>query len=220
MTFHKKWSLEIIRDGFIKFEKKFSRLPTGPEIDEIDYLPSSRQLHRLFGGLPQLRILLGYHDVDFSKGIHRSKIGLDSNKRSKASEDNLRDILFEKFHEPFVHLEKPIDKNRKLRVDFYVFNPIENFAVDIFTTETYHNLDTNVYIKLKKYHHIQERLYFVLLSENLTVGDVSLFIERRPSHFPSNIKLVTLDQFTEIIKSIPSYENPTIKSQSDLSKIP
>ncbi len=208
MPYIKKWSLEIIKAGFEKFEKEHGRLPTGPEIDKSEYLPSSRQLNRLFGGLPDLRKLLGYIETDFSKGTYRSKIGLASNKRSKLSEDKLRDILFEKFHEPFVHLEKPIDKTRKLRADFYVFNPLENFAVDIFTTETYHNLDTNVYIKLKKYSHIKEKFYLVLLSEKLTAGDVSLFNSRKAKNFPNNIKLVTLECFIDIINDIPSYSDP------------
>ena len=175
MPFSKKWSLESIRDGFERFEKEFGRLPTGPEIDGSGYLPSSRQLHRLFGGLPQLRALLGYQDIDFSKGTYRSKIGSDSNKRSKLSEDSLRDILFGKFHEPFVHLEKPIDKNRKLRVDFYVFNPAQNFAVDIFTTETYHNLDTNVYIKLKK---IKKKLFKMIWTTYLVVILILMMLSR------------------------------------------
>lgn len=205
---NKKWSLERIREGFERFHKENGRLPTGPEIDACEYLSSTRQLNRLFGGLPELRKLLGYSETDFSKGKYRSEIGIASNKRSKISEDTLRDILFEKFHEPFVHLEKPIDKYRKLRADFYVYNPLENFAVDVFTTETYHNLDTNVYIKLRKYSHITELFYLVLTSENLTAGDVALFNKRKAKNFPVNIKLVTFQQFIELIGTMPSYQNP------------
>lgn len=204
----RKWTLEKVQAGFKKFEVENGRLPTGPEIDICPDLPSSRQLNRLFGGLPELRKLLGYSETDFSKGKYRSEIGIASNKRSKVSEDALRDILFERFHEPFVHLEKPIDKYRKLRADFYVFNPVKNFAVDVFSTETYHNLDTNVYIKLKKYSHIRELFYLVLTSKNLTAGDVALFNQRKAKNIPTNIKLITVEQFVEIIILIPSYQNP------------
>lgn len=207
-----KWTLEIIRDGFEKFHREHDYYPKVPDdIDTCEYLPSRRQIQRTFGGLPQLRTLLGLKDIYLSKGVYRSKIGLDSNKRSRVAEDHLRDLLYEKFHEPFVHLEKPIDTIRKLRADFYIFNPIENFAVDVFSTETYHNLETNVYIKLQKYSHLKLRLYFVLVSSKLTVGDVSHFNSRKPERFPANIQLVTLNQFLEIIKDIPAYSNPTKK---------
>jgi len=211
MTFIKKWSLEDITRGIKKFVDENDRLPTSSEVDKLDYLPSSRQIQRLFGGLPNLRKLIGYDDVYLAKGKHRSKIGYAANKRSKISEDNLRDILYKKFHEPFVHLEKPIDPVRKLRADFYIFNPIENFAVDIFATETLHNLDTNIYIKLKKYSHLPGKMYFVLVSKELTAGDVSLFIKRKSDKFPKNIKLVTLNDFIEMIDEIPAYSNPVIK---------
>lgn len=211
MTFIKKWSLEDISSGIKKFVNENGRLPTSSEVDRIDYLPSSRQIQRLFGGLPNLRKLIGYDDVYLAKGKHRSKIGYDSNKRSKISEDNLRDILYQKFHEPFVHLEKPIDPIRKLRADFYVFNPIENFAVDIFATETLHNLDTNIYIKLKKYSHLPLKMYFVLVSKQLTVGDISLFMRRKSDKFPKNIQLITLDDFIKMIQTIPAYQNPIVE---------
>lgn len=212
MSFTKKWSLEIIRDGFERFEKEHGHYPKTPDdIDDCDYLPSRRQIQRIFGGLPQLRTLLGLRDIYLSKGVHRSKIGLNSNRRSRISEDNLRDILFKKFHEPFVHLEKPIDTVRKLRADFYVYNPLENFAIDVFATETYHNLETNIYIKLQKYSHLKLKLYFVLVSEELTAGDVDLFNSRKSSKFPPNIRLVTFGQFLEIIEGITVHPDPTQK---------
>ncbi len=210
MSFSKKWSIENIQAGFQRFEKEFGHLPTGPEVDKTDYLPSSRQIQRLFGGLPELRVLLGHKYINFSKGIHRSRIGVSANYRSRISESKLRDILYKKFHEPFVHVEKPIDPIRKIRADFYIFNPIENFSVDIFTTETSHDLSTNVGIKLNKYSHFQEKMYLVLLSEKLTAGDILLLLKRKKNKFPSNVQLVTLEDFINVIKTIPSYQNPTI----------
>lgn len=158
--------------------------------------------------MPQLRELLGHKEIFLSKGKHRSKIGFESNQRSKISEAKLRDILYEKFHEPFVHLEKPIDTEKKLRADFYVFNPIENFCVDIFTTETSHDLASNVYIKVRKYSHLREKMYLVLLSEKLTEGDIALLTERKKNKLPENIELITLDNFIKKISSVPAYPNP------------
>ncbi len=204
----KRWTLEKIKDGFERFQKKYGRLPASQEVDKFEYLPSSRQIQRLFGGLPQLRKLIGHKDVYLSKGEHRSKIGFESNQRSRISEARLRDILYAKFHEPFVHLEKPIDTEKKLRADFYVFNPIENFSVDIFTTETPHDLSSNVYIKVRKYSHLKEKMYLVLFSKKLTEGDVSLLVERKKIKFPENIELITMDNFIKKVLSIPAYPNP------------
>lgn len=207
----RKWDIEKIRLGFDLFYQQHGRFPSVQEIDKSKNLPSCRQIQRIFGGLPQLREALGHSEIFLSKGKHRSKIGFESNHRSKISEDKLRDILYEKFHEPFVHLEKPIDKLRKLRADFYVFNPIENFSVDIFTTETFHDLGSNVYIKLQKYLHLKEKMYLVLFSEKLTEEDVILLIKRKKVKFPDNIKLITFNSFIKKISSIPAYSNPINK---------
>lgn len=209
MTYSKKWTLENIKKGFELFICENNRQPTPSEINAADYLPSCRQIQRIFGGLPQLRELLGYEDIYLSKGKHRSRIAQESNKKSRESETRLRDIILcERFHKPFVHIERPIDEARKTRVDFYVFNPVENFAVDIFTTETYHDLESNVYIKLREYFHLKEKIYFVVSSEKLTEGDVSLFVSRKAEKFPSNIKLISLNCFLERISSISAYQNP------------
>lgn len=208
MAFKRKWTLELVRDGLERFARENGRQPRVGEIDKLEYLPSSRQIQRLWGGLPQLRSLLGYEDTNFSKGKHRSKIAHESNRKSRLSEVRLRNLLFEKFHEPFVHVERPIDDSRKLRADFYIYNPIENFAVDIFVTETFHDLVTNVFIKLRKYSQLKEKMYLVLLSENLTVGDVRLLIERRKTDFPENIELMTQNDFLEKISTITAYPNP------------
>lgn len=208
MGYKKRWNLENIKSGFDLFHQQHGRFPSVQEIDKLENLPSCRQIQRIFGGLPQLRELLGHKEIFLSKGKHRSKIGFESNRRSRLSETRLRDILYEKFHEPFVHQEKPIDTEKKLRADFYVFNPQKNFSVDIFTTETFHDLGTNVYIKLQKYSHLKEKMYLVLLSEKLTEGDVALLVERKKNKFPENIELITLDSFIKRVLSIPAYPNP------------
>ena len=68
------WTLEKIREGFERFRVEHGRLPIAPEIDKLDYLPSSRQIQRKFGGLEKLRADLGYEDTHFGRGTYRSEI--------------------------------------------------------------------------------------------------------------------------------------------------
>ena len=129
----KKWSLDNIKLGFEKFEKEYGRLPTAIEIDKVKYLPSSRQIQRLFGGLPNIRKLLGYTDIHFGAGTYRANIGKNVNIRGREGEIMIKNFLIQKFHTPFVHIERPLEESTKSRLDFYVYSPSGNFAVDVFT---------------------------------------------------------------------------------------
>lgn len=59
-----KWDKEKIKEGFENFYKENGRLPTAPEVDNLDYLPSSRTIQRSFGGLQKIRKDLGYEDIN------------------------------------------------------------------------------------------------------------------------------------------------------------
>ena len=100
------WSIQKIKEGFEKFERDNGRLPTAPEIDKLDYLPSSRQIQRKFGGLEKLRQVLGYKDTNFGRGAFRSEIANRVNRRGRDVEIQLEKILSNKFNEVFVHTEK------------------------------------------------------------------------------------------------------------------
>ncbi|MDD4819113.1 MAG: hypothetical protein PHH27_02975, partial [Candidatus Colwellbacteria bacterium] len=117
-----RYSIEEIKEGFERFKVINGRLPIAPEIDKIDYLPSSRQIQRRFGGLENLRKTLGYTDTNFGKGLFRSEITNRVNKRGRESEKTLEKILKDKFGEVFVHTEKIFDDSKN-RVDFYIYCP-------------------------------------------------------------------------------------------------
>lgn len=210
MAYKKQWSLENVKAGFLKFEKENGRLPTAKEIDSVVFLPSIRQIQRIFGGLPQLRELIGYADINFSIGKFRSKIGLESNLRGKAGEKTIRNLLIDKFHNPFVHIERPTGDSSKSRLDFYVFTPSGNFAVDVFTTSTVHDLGTNLNIKIAKYKNFEEKLYFVLMSDCINTKDIRLHLSRRKTEFPKNMHLLLVDDFIQEINSIACYVNPCV----------
>ena len=97
------WTIESIKSGFERFRIEHGRLPTAPEIDTLDYLPSSRQIQRKFGGLEKLRTLLGYADTHFGKGIFRTQIANRIGIKGRQVELMLEKILRKKFGEVFVH---------------------------------------------------------------------------------------------------------------------
>ena len=145
-----EWTIEKVKEGFNRFYTEHGRLPTSPEIDKIDYLPSSRQIQRKFGGLENLRAQLGYADTHFGKGKYRSAIATRVNSRGRIAEIELENVLRKKFGEVFVHTEKIFDDSKN-RVDFFIYSPDGNFGIDIFYTDTMLDLQKNINIKIDKY---------------------------------------------------------------------
>ncbi len=100
------WTKENILDGLTKFFDETNRYPTSFEIDANEFLPSSRQIQRSFGGLPKLRKELGLKISNYTKGRVRSDLAKALSKRGSMSERYFEKILVDKFGEYFVHVEK------------------------------------------------------------------------------------------------------------------
>lgn len=201
------WDLNLIKKGFDLFLKQNGRLPTSPEIDNLDYLPSSRQIQRKFGGLEKLRSDLGYEDVHFGKGKFRSAIAKKSNIKGRESEIKLEKILSNLFHEVFVHTEKIFD-DTKNRIDYYIYSPSGDFGIDIFQTGTIKDLQKNVNVKLSKYKNFSKELYFVVDNSLFSQKDLNDSSESKKYPLPKNIKLVNIDTLLNIVKSKEVYINP------------
>lgn len=203
----KRWTIEKIKDGFEKFFKEHGRLPIAPEIDQLEYLPSSRQIQRKFGGLEKLRELLGYKNVHFGQGDFRSKIATRANLKGREVELRLEKVLRDKFHEVFVHTERIFDDSKK-RVDFYVYSPDGNFAVDIFYTNTIRDLQKNINIKIDKYQKFPNQLYLVVANSYFEQDDLDRYAQTKKKILPSNTKILTFDHLLEKIKDKRSYPDP------------
>jgi hypothetical protein len=202
-----EWDINKIKDGFEKFKLLNGRLPTAPEIDNLDYLPSSRQIQRKFGGLEHLRKLIGYQDAHFGKGLHRSKIAHKSNSRGRGVEIELEKILRKKFGEVFVHTEKIFD-NSKNRVDFFIYTPDGNFGVDIFATETIKDLNKNINIKLDKYTNFTDKLYFVVSGTSFSQSEIDQSVSLKKKSLGKNTFVVNLLSLQEIITHMKTYPDP------------
>ena len=206
---NEEWTIEKIKEGFERFKTENGRLPTAPEIDQLEYLPSSRQIQRKFGGLEKLRAVLGYQDTHFGKGAYRSEIANRSNTKGRDTEISLEKILREKFQEVFVHTERIFDDSKN-RVDFYVYSPDGNFGIDVFYTETIRDLQKNINIKIDKYQKFPHQLFLVVGNENFVQKELDEYMISKRKALPQNTTITTLKTLFEIIKNKRSYPNPLI----------
>lgn len=201
------WNINKIKLGFERFLRENGRLPIAPEIDKLDYLPSSRQIQRRFGGLEKLRSQLGYLDTNFSRGTYRMNIAKRSNKKGREVELELEMILRKKFHEVFVHTERIFD-NSKNRVDFYIYSPDGIFGIDIFYTDTMQDLQKNINIKIDRYQNFSHQLYLVVANPIFKQQDLDSYSENKKKTLPKNTKILTLKSLLYIVESKATYPDP------------
>ncbi len=211
------WTKENIMVGFNKFFDENNRYPTAEEIDDYEYLPSSRQIQRAFGGLKNLRKILGLPVTDFGSGKNRSVIAYFINKRGIKGEREIEEILTDHFGEYFVHIEKPLYKyfpegtsfKNKIRADFFVYHKEGHFAVDVFFAKGKKQLNIILNTKAKHYSHINIKTYFVLLSEGEGFTDdvIEHVLNAKILKLDQNIKSLTKRAF---IKEINTFKPLTM----------
>jgi hypothetical protein len=203
INFLKPWNQENMIDGFRKFFDDTGRYPTAEEIDDYEFLPSSRQIQRAFGGLVNLRKELGLKIDDYSRGENRSKIGFEVNKIGGLAEKEMEEELISHFGEYFVHVEKPLykyikpesklRKDSKCRVDFLVYAQNYLFCVDVFHTKTMRTFVGNVNAKSKKYNEMG----------SITNEKIEHYVANKTSKLDPNIRIVNKTSFYEMIKKLP-----------------
>jgi hypothetical protein len=211
MPFQSVWTKEKIEKSYKDFIKKNGRQPTLPEINNAPDMPSVRQIQRIYGSVPRLRESAGLerHEAYLSQGSHRSQIASQSYKNSRQSEKQITKELISLFGEHFVHIERPVnyEASTKIRFDCFVFSPDGNFAVDIFTTETVHDLASNLYIKFSKYKDFRDSIvYLVLDTKGLDRGDVSKLTTSRLSLSNKNIIVILYKDFIKEVSTMNKYK--------------
>lgn len=201
------WTTNKIKEGFERFMEENGRLPSAVEIDVIEYLPSSRLIQRKFGGLEQLRGQFGYCDTHFGKGKFRSSIAFRVGSRGRAEELSLEKVLRQHFGEVFVHTEKMFDTSKN-RVDFFVYSPAGNFGVDVFYTESMHCLQSNINIKMKKYHAFTLELLLVVANSKFKQSDLDSYAAAKIKPLPQTMKLITMKTLLTYIQTRQAYRDP------------
>ena len=206
MKNNKIWTLEKVKEGFEKFYRTYNRYPTAYDIDDFNFLPSSRQIQRSFGGLVKLRKILELKIENYGNGKSRSRLAHNSNILGKKCERIVLELLKNKFDEKFVHIEKPVEGDYKNRFDFYVYAKPKNFAIDVFGSDDTRNLVNNFNIKEKKYlksNNEKESLYFIYIGDKINESKLAIWYQKKKSKIPKNWKIISLK---ELKKEMNRYE--------------
>jgi len=195
-------TLKSVKNGFEKYYSLNGRYPTALEIDRCEYLPSSRQIQRNWGGLKKFRELIGLEISDYSSGINRHTIGLVSNNNARNTEIAVRNILINIYGEVFVHEEKKYGKLRN-RIDFFIYAS-NNFGVEVFNTSNRDTFMRNMYIKMPKYVDFEYPLYYVVTGGNVTQEEIDKSINNfKSSYLRDNHYCMNIDHFNKHINSLP-----------------
>ncbi len=199
------WTIEDIKSGIERFIIEYGRPPKAREWDKVEYLPSARTVQRTYGGLERLRSELGYQDHHYGKGAYRSSIAATVNVRGAQGEAFIKNSLIEIFGEEFVHEQKMLIRNSKKRIDFYVYSPEGNFAVDVFSCETMHDFTGNVNHKLSVYEAYEGELYFVLISRAITGLEITSALNSKKKQVKQTTHIVTDSEFLSGLKGKRRY---------------
>jgi hypothetical protein len=207
------WTLEKIRNGFNKFYEAHSRYPTAYDVDDFDFLPSSRQIQRRFGGLVNLRKELGLKIKNYGEGKNRTEVSHRIVKEGRECENVVLDSLRNIFDEKFIHIEKPIigkidGYDSKDRYDFYVYAKPNNFAIDVFKTNDVRNLVNILNIKEKKYKKTtnSEKLYFIYFGQDINQEKLLYWKENKKNKFPENWEIINVNDFNKELTKYSSYK--------------
>lgn len=202
------WTIEKIQKGLERYKQEHARYPTGPEMDVCDYLPSSRQIQRSFGGLKGLREKLGLDIIDFRKGALRSQAVAQIGQRGHEWENHIERMLAKKFGEVYVHREQPL--NQIFYADFVVYAQGITIAIDVFYPRSFHSFIRNLQIKLKHYSRlsISYPLFLVYLNDQIDSEEIKRHLIRKAFPVPGFIKIISVKEFVQYVESLKPLEPP------------
>lgn len=206
-----KWNLETIKDGIDRFTAEEGKVPTAVDFDLVDYLPSARQIQRLYGGMAGLRKTLGFEQLDFTKGDLRKEIALKAFTEGLAAEEEFEKVLIARFGEPFVHTQKRYSEGTKNRYDFFVYAQNTYFGIDVFTTARKQYIGPNIRHKIHRYKSVQNvPVYFIVMGTEFSDEDIKDVIRATPllSQYPS-MQLMNELQFISHLESIAPLAIPS-----------
>lgn len=195
-----KWTLESIKNGLELFHAENGHYPTSVEIDRYAKLPSSRQIQRMFGGLPALRKQLNLkgQPEDFTKGEYSSGRARMIGERSHLIEKEVYTYLVSLYGEPFVHREFFFTDDKRNRTDFYIYHKSGNFSVDVFYPKDKRCLTGCLNSKLRNYsvnYQFKYPVIFLMMNREINEETIRTILERKVNKLRPYQSLMTFNQF-------------------------
>lgn len=142
-----------------RFIKENDREPTAIDFDTVGYLPSSRTLQRLYGGLPRFRKEVGLKINNFTKGKERTKKAKVSMDDCLKDETELFLDLLKKYTRKNVSSPARIFQGRGFTADIRLDIDDTIYLIDIFKPNSTHSFKGCVHAKNRKYLLDEESFY-------------------------------------------------------------
>ena len=207
------WTEDEILAGLQHFYVLYNRYPTAHEIDDFEFLPTSRSIQRNFGGLVALRKKLTPDSVvDHTAGDYRRNKAKEADLRAKSYEEEFYKFLTDNFFEIAIH-EHRIIRPGAVASDFFVYlTEVDGIIIDLFYAQDIRSLVNIVNIKLKRYAPLPYCTYFVLVG-NAEISDDAIIqkMANRTSPLPAHIQVLTERKFKQVVieelRTMSSYTN-------------
>ena len=198
-----KINLENLKSGFEKYFLENGHYPSVAEVDACAYLPSSRQIQRIFkGGVKELRKILGIELTDLRTGMQRSRKVKEIGERGIRHEIIVQKILISKFGEMYVHEQKPF-ADYSGRFDFVVYCKQMKFGIDVFFANDKRSFTGCLNNKIRVYKNSPFLILLVHVNDKLSNEfDITNFIANKKNTLPSHIRLIDLEGLKEYIKTL------------------
>ena len=193
--------LETIKKEWDQFKAIHNRYPTSQEIDRDKNMISTRTMQRKFGGVMEVRKMLGHEISNYSAGQTRVNTAILFNKRSDEEEFKVANFLIETFGKrPNVCGQEPYEEyNGRVRSDYGVYTQNgKHFFVDVFYAQDQQSLVGCINYKQKKIidKKIDDTIYYVSSNDEvISQLVIDKTIKNKKNKLPDNVKVLTFDNF-------------------------
>ena len=177
---------------FQRFYTENGRYPTGVDINNTPYFPSTKFFDRHFGGLLATRRLLGLEVTDLRTDSSRTASAHNAISRSYDNEQEVHKFLVTLFGKQCVHRGAHIEDTFSL-YDFFVYSKKGDFAIDVFFPKDKQSFWGCLNTKLKKYSECMKTPYPLILyqmNQDISQSDVDSWVKNKKNKLPKNFSVV------------------------------
>lgn len=192
-----EWTKDEILAGLQHFCKINGRYPSSLEIDQYEYLPSSRSIQRRYGGLVTLRSeLIPESASSFTRGKIRSAVAKEAYHRAALYEEEFFKFLCTHFDPVAIH-EHKIMRPGNIASDFYIYlDENSGIVIDLFYAKDKHSLNGVINIKQKRYSSLPFKVIFVLVgNSNIDIAALRGMLSLRLNSLPYHLTVDTEANF-------------------------